>query len=148
MLALIAAGFDFTVFLSLMIPIIAIVMGILLTICIIYLDYRKRRETLELFHKERLAAIDKGLDVPPWPAALLGEGRSAASVRNPRRALLKGLIWLFLGVAVGIFLKAQNGDASPTMGLIGVAIGLAYLIYYAVEGRRTPPPTSVDAPRT
>jgi hypothetical protein len=80
---------------------------------------------------------------------LLRDEEVAARCANPRRDLLKGLIWLFLGVAVCVFFGAQNGDISPTAGFVGVAIGLAYLTYYAIDGRRrTLASSTVQPPRS
>jgi hypothetical protein len=58
------------------------------------LRYRRR----ELEHKERLAAIEKGAPLP----AITGLDVPAA---GPSRAyLLRGLIWLFGGIGISIFL--------------------------------------------
>jgi hypothetical protein len=58
------------------------------------LRYRRR----ELEHKERLAALEKGVDLPAitpmeWPA-----------LQTSRAYLLRGLVWLFGGIAVSVFL--------------------------------------------
>ena len=72
------------------------------------------------------------MDVPPLPIELL-EGRS--SKKRPRSSLLPGLVWLFVGLAVLIAVRTVARDES-LFGLIPTAVGLAYLIYYAVEGRK------------
>ena len=33
----------------------------------LYLDYRKKREVIQLHHAERMAAIDKGIELPSLP---------------------------------------------------------------------------------
>ena len=48
--------------LGVMIPIIAIVMGLGLGMLKIWTDYRKKREILQAHHAERMAAIEKGID--------------------------------------------------------------------------------------
>src|ERR1700678_4050598 len=53
--------------LEMMIPIIAIVLGISMGAWTIYLSYRKRREMFALYHEERMAAIEKGIELPPLP---------------------------------------------------------------------------------
>ena len=95
------------------------------------LNYRKRRRLIELHHTERMAAIERGMDVPPLPMELIA-GRS----RRRRSSLLPGLVWFFIGLAIVGGQAMGNDDDMPWMlGFIPLGIGLAYLIYYFVEGR-------------
>ena len=118
-----------------LIPLFGIVfaVGLPLSIPIIFavLNYRKRRRLMELHHAERMAAIERGMDVPPLPLALL-DGRSG---RRRRTSLLPGLVWLFVGVALLISMQTIS-DEEAMLGLIPTGVGLAYLIYYFVEGRK------------
>jgi hypothetical protein len=127
-----------------LIPIVAIIcsIGLPLSIPIIYLvlNYHKRRRLIELVHAERLAAIERGMEIPTLPIEILGAppvGRSA---------LLSGLIWLLVGLALMAALHGLDGHSgfggSYVWGLVPTAVGVAYLIYYFVEGRRRgQPPT-------
>jgi len=120
--------------LALMIPIVAIIMGMAIPIVVIIADYAKRRKLYELHHKERLAAIDKGMELPPLPIELLGAGP-----KGRPRYLLRGLIWLFVGLGTLIALSGiTSAEAEKTwmLGFIPTGVGLAYLIYYFAEGRR------------
>ena len=119
--------------LALMIPIIAIVMGIGIGMLAIYLSYRKRRDLFAHFHQERMAAIEKGIECPPWPDSVLADEESSPS---PRRHLLKGLVWLFIGVAGGVAVFATVAFRWALFGLVPIGIGAAHLIYYFVEGRK------------
>jgi hypothetical protein len=65
------------------------------------LRYRKR----ELQHKERLAAMEKGMPLPD----LTGE----QAAWSPRPYLLRGMMWLFSGVSLTVFLL---GIAASTGG--------------------------------
>ena len=113
---------------------IVFAVGLPLSIPIVFLvlSYRRRVRLVELHHAERMAAIERGMDLPPLPIELL-EGRS--STRRRRSSLLPGLVWLFVGLAVLIAMRTVARDES-LFGLIPTAVGLAYLIYYAVEGRK------------
>jgi len=70
---------------------IALAMAMLIVVLALYLRYRKH----QMFHKERLAALEKGVPVPaaytpaPW---------------SPRVYLLRGLLWALGGVALTVFL--------------------------------------------
>ena len=118
-----------------LIPIFAIVfaIGLPLSIPIVFLvlNYRKRRRLMELHHAERMAAIERGMDVPPLPLELI-DGQSS---RRRRTSLLPGLVWLFVGLAVLVALGTV-GEEEAIFGLIPTGVGLAYLIYYFVEGRK------------
>jgi hypothetical protein len=117
---------------SFVIPILSIVLGIGVAVLAITLSYLKRKHIFTLYHQERMAALDKGVDLPPLPESLLSEDNGP---RNPRRLLLRGLVWLFLGVAVIISVYAFAGLRLALFGLIPAGIGLATLIYYAVAGK-------------
>ena len=119
-----------------LVPLVAIMFGVGVPLSIpiiwIVLNYRKRRRLMELHHTERMAAIERGMEIPPLPLELI-DGQS----KRRRSSLLPGLVWFFIGLAVLVG-SISIGDDMPIMGgLIPLGIGLAYLIYYAVEGRHT-----------
>jgi hypothetical protein len=99
------------------------------------LNYYKRRRLMELHHAERMAAIERGMEIPPLPIELI-DGRSTPKRR--RTALLPGLVWFFIGLAVtvGALVGDADGEIPVFLGLIPLGIGLAYLIYYFVEGKK------------
>lgn len=120
-----------------LVPVVAIIFSIGLPLSIpivwIVLNYRKRRRLMELHHTERMAAIERGMEIPALPIELI-DGRSP---RRRRTSLLPGLVWFFVGLAlvVGAY-SAPDVNVPVFLGLIPLGIGLAYLIYYAVEGRK------------
>ena len=120
------------------IPIFGILFGIGGPVAIVVvwftLNYRKRRRLMELHHTERMAAIERGMEIPPLPIELI-DGRSTPKRRST--ALLPGLVWFFIGLAFVVGALAGNDEDIPVFaGLIPLGIGLAYLIYYFVEGRK------------
>jgi hypothetical protein len=76
-------------------------LAMLITLCllgltIVVIDYHSRYNTRLLEHKETLAALEKGVDLParksaPW---------------TPRAYLLHGMIWLFAGLTSFVALSA------------------------------------------
>jgi len=122
------------------IPIIAIVMGIGIAMLSVVLDYRKKREIFEMHHKERMAAIDKGMEVPPLPPEFFQDGRRRC---GPQSNLRRGLVLLFVGVAVTVAMSA-NDSRHALWGLVPAAVGVANLLVYFIEGRRAP---AADDPR-
>jgi len=120
--------------LSDLVPILGIIfaVGLPLSIPIVYiaLNYRKRKHLMELSHAERMAAIERGMEVPPLPLELIN-GQS----RRRRSSLLPGLVWFFIGLAMVAGSISIGDDLPVVFGLVPLGIGVAYLIYYAVEGR-------------
>ena len=121
------------------IPIFGILFGIggpvVVVIVWFTLNYHKRRKLMELHHTERMAAIERGMEIPPLPIELI-DGRSVPKRR--RTALLPGLVWFFVGLAVvvGSLVGDVDGEIPVFLGLIPLGIGLAYLIYYFTEGKK------------
>src|SRR5512135_1604778 len=117
------------------IPIVAIIMSLSIPIVFAIVDYRRRRDIVEAHHKERLAAIERGMELPPLPESFY------QSFKPARRSsyLLPGLVWLFVGIGLYIALGAVAGEDVRNFGLIPAGVGAALLIYYFVEGRKLPP---------
>ena len=94
-----------------------------------------------MIHRERLAAIEKGVDLPPLEQEVR---RSTWNVQ--RLLLLAGLVWVSLGVGTFVTLSALLAYATAvTQGIpqglqwIGVApvcIGLSHLIVYLIGKRK------------
>jgi hypothetical protein len=122
---------------ALFIPIVAIVMSLSIPIVYTIMDYRRRRDIVEAHHRERLAAIERGIEIPPLPESFY----QPISRRAPRTdsTLLPGLIWFFVGVTLFVALWSVARESWSYFGLIPAGVGLAYLIYYAVEGRKQVP---------
>ena len=116
--------------LALLIPIVSVTVSLGALIVWIVVWYRRRTHEIECRHKERMAAIEKGLELPP-------ESLPQPEQMPPRsRYLLRGLIWLGVGLALTFggrdWLRGPMGGS----GWIAVAVGAAYLIFYFVEGRK------------
>jgi hypothetical protein len=126
-----ALDFSFPGELIVLIPVVAIVMGMGTGMLAIYFNYRKRKEIFTLYHQERMAALDKGIEVPPLPDDFFREDnpvpfahRSYRSNRS-RRYLLKGLIWLFIGLALWIAIYRIGEPDSALFALIPIGVGRA-----------------------
>jgi hypothetical protein len=117
------------------IPIVAIIMSLSIPIVYAIVDYRRRRDIIDAHHKERMAAIDRGMELAPLPESFY------QSLKPARRSsyLLPGLVWLFIGVGLFVALGAVAGEDVRYFGLIPAGVGAALLIYYFVEGRKLPP---------
>jgi hypothetical protein len=126
--------------LGLFIPIIFIVMSIGIGMLKLYLNYQKRKDMFALYHQERMAAIEKGIELPPLPEDFFRED-SNLSRRASHGTLLAGLILLFVGVTLYVALHftvthTDSGGDAALFGLIPSGIGVACLIYYFTVGRK------------
>lgn len=95
-----------------------------------------------LIHRERLAAVEKGIELPPLEQEVK---RSSWNVQ--RILLLAGLSWLSIGVAAFVVLSALLAHPSPItsdipqgiqwIGLAPIGIGLSHLIVYMTGRNKT-----------
>jgi hypothetical protein len=108
-----------------------------------YAGYREwlRHQRRTLIHRERLAAIEKGVELPP-----LEQEQRRSSWNVQRTLLLAGLVWLSLGACVFITLSAVIAspanaklEVPPGVQWIGLglaAIGVSHLLVYAAGKRK------------
>lgn len=93
-----------------------------------------------MVHRERLAAVEKGIELPP-----LDQEVRRSSVNVSRILLFAGLIWVSVGIGAYVVLSALLAHPSPMtaeipegiqwIGIAPVGIGLSHLIVYAL-GRK------------
>jgi hypothetical protein len=120
------------------VPIIAILAGIAVAIVAMLTIHRQRLLRTELRHRERLAAIEKGFELPPDPPEVDPKAGDDA------RFLRHGLVLVAIGVTVtAAIFQLPDKNVPYLFGFISAAIGVACLAYYAIRTRRaangTPP---------
>ena len=89
---------------------------------------REKQKRAELRHRERIAAIEKGIELPPDP--------DAETAPKKGNSLKSGLINLFVGIVLYVAIAEVAGDDVALFGLIPAAIGVGSLISYFVDTRR------------
>jgi uncharacterized membrane protein HdeD (DUF308 family) len=92
------------------------------------LSYRHYRHLIDLRHKERMYALDRGLEMPTPPEGADGSGQYAPAARYLQRGLIFTLLGLSLMAAFGV----NAGATSALWGLPVTAFGIAYLILYFI----------------
>ena len=107
--------------LGVMIPITAIMGGFAIAIVAIIMGARKK----ELEHKERLIAMEKGIEIPQTQ-----QPEARPPYRSNRTA---GLVMTLIGVAVTIANWTVGGATAGVWGFIPLAIGIGLLISSALE---------------
>lgn len=98
----------------------------------IFLGYRHRRAALEMTHKERMSALEHGLDPPALPA-------DGTRQHGPMEYLHRGVVCIVVGLALMVALALNAGWASAAWALPPVAFGVACLIIHRLA--RTGPGT-------
>jgi hypothetical protein len=104
-----------------------------------------RHQQRGMVHRERLAALDKGADLPAWPV----ESPSRFDFGVDSLVLLSGLIFLAIGLG-GMFaafvivghpqVQSIPEAVPPSIALIGLPValvGVAHLIVYWVRRRNS-----------
>jgi hypothetical protein len=100
-----------------------------------------RHQQRAMLHRERLAALDKGADLPPWPE----EAPSRFDFGLDSVLLLSGLIWLAVGLGgmTAAFVIVSQPQIQrlpdavpPHIALIGIPValvGAAHLVVYRIR---------------
>jgi hypothetical protein len=107
----------------------------------IFLNFRKRRDMFAMYHQERMAAIEKGIELPALPEDFFIEDGKRGRVARPsgHGTLLAGLILGFLGLTLYLALhctvpRTETGGDPALYALIPSGLGVACLIYYFSVG--------------
>ncbi len=137
------------------IPIVAVAGGITAGI----VKTVSRHRVIELAQRERIAAIERGIDpgkLPPMPVMFSDDDAAPAymtlrqsSIHRSRGLLVGGIITLAVGVGLGVmlyFIADGEGDKNvwavgAIPALVGVALLLSSFLYsrFAIEDAATPP---------
>lgn len=115
--------------LGLLIPICGIVGGVAVALLWLATEHKRRSQLLEQSHRERMSAIERGVDVPPLPPELFEPEDRADNLDARARSLRRGLTYLLGGLAVAGALAVNRDIESAAWGLVPAAIGLAHLIF-------------------
>lgn len=115
--------------LALLIPISMIVLGAAIALVVIVTAHRRRVLRNDLRHKERMAALEKGMELPPDPAEADTGGKPGGGLRS-------GIGGILIGVVLYLALRGVADEDVALFGLIPAALGIASLVSYIVESRR------------
>jgi hypothetical protein len=132
---------------AVLIPAVAIVGGIAFAAYSMYLRVRSHREMLQMHHAERMAAIEKGIELPPLPPEILHDRYYAAGYRGGyRRRRGSGLTLVLVGVAVSVAMWQVNGDRNFWWGLVIIAWGVGRLVGEYQDRAAAPPQSGNGGP--
>jgi uncharacterized membrane protein YidH (DUF202 family) len=113
------------------IPVVAIIMGIGIAMLGMWTDHQRKSQMLAQLHRERMAAIEKGMELPPLKLDL-EPVQTAITTANPARVLRIGVLLLTIGIVLYFAIDAAGGREGALFGLLPATLGLANLVYAAV----------------
>ena len=115
------------------IPIVAIVMGIGMGMLSVWSEHKRKAQLLEQNHRERMHAIEKGIELPPLPPNLVGMGMgNGPSTASAAKSLRSGIMLVLIGVILFYAIDVAGGRDGALFGLIPAAVGVANLVYAAI----------------
>jgi Domain of unknown function (DUF6249) len=114
------------------IPIVAIVMGIGIGMLSIWSEHKRKAQLLEQNHRERMQAIEKGVELPPLPPNLVGMS-NGPSTASAAKSLRSGIMLVLVGVILFFAIGTAGGREGALFGLIPAAVGIANLVYAAIQ---------------
>jgi hypothetical protein len=116
------------------IPIVAITLGIGIGALAIWSEHKRKLELIDRIHRERMLALEKGVEPPPLPPGMVGD-LAAKPKLVPRylwpRAMRNGLMMLFGGIVLYFAVNEAGGREGALFMLVLAVLGLANLIYAA-----------------
>ena len=117
------------------IPIVAITLGIGIGCLAIWSEHKRKLELIDRLHRERMLALEKGVEPPALPPGMVGD-LAAKPKPVPKylwpKAMRNGLMLLFVGIVMYFGVKNADGEEGAIFMLVPAVLGLANLIYAAV----------------
>jgi len=112
---------------------------VLLLILIWHLKGRRREKRMEMIHKERMMAMEKGIPLPELPdfaeppaSSVLADSVGLIRI-NPRWPLGLGALFVMVGAGTSLALwltAEQDPHNAWPIGLIGVFFGVGLIFHY------------------
>jgi hypothetical protein len=116
------------------VPIVAIIMGCSIAIISIWAEHKRKAQLLDQNHRERMNAIEKGMELPPLPTAIVGDNKSnGPSTATAAKSLRSGIMLMLIGGLLFFAIERMGAEEIALFGLIPAAIGVANLIYAAIQ---------------
>jgi hypothetical protein len=117
------------------IPIVAIVMGVGIGMIAIWSEHKRKAQLLEQNHRERMLAIDKGLELPPLPENVIGAS-NGPSTASAAKSLRSGVMLVLIGLVLWVAIDRVGGNDAALFGLIPAAVGIANLVYALIQWKK------------
>jgi Domain of unknown function (DUF6249) len=118
-------------------------MGCSIAIVSIWGEHKRKAQLLEQNHKERMHAIEKGIELPPLPINLAHDNSNGPSTATPAKSLRAGIMMVLIGVLLYFAIQSIEAEEVALFGLIPAAVGIANLVYAAIQWNKDKDPPNV-----
>ncbi len=108
-----------------LIPVVAIVFGVSAGMLATWATHRRKEQFLQHVHKERMAAIERGIPIPELPRGLFDQNEQPTVARSMRT----GIIMLLIAVILYFAITTAGAADIALFGLIPGAVGIGNLFY-------------------
>jgi len=102
----------------------------------LYFKHLARQQRLDIIHKERLVAMEKGIPLPELPL----DPAAVPRVPDPREPLMHGIVWTALASGAMVMLLLLWPEANNMMlwplPLPLLFLGVGLILYYALASNR------------
>jgi hypothetical protein len=127
------------------IPIVAITLGIGIGSLAIWSEHKRKLELIDRLHRERMLALEKGVEPPALPPGMVGDLAAKPKLVSRYlwpKAMRNGLALLFGGIVLFFGVDRAGGSEGAIFMLIPAVFGLANLVYAAVlrQQEKSEPP--------
>lgn len=117
------------------VPIVAIIMGVGIGMLAVWAEHKRKAQLLEQNHRERMHALEKGIELPPLPANLVSGG-NGPSTASAAKSLRSGIMLTLIGILLYVAIDTAGGREGALFGLIPSAVGIANLVYAAIQWKK------------
>jgi hypothetical protein len=117
------------------IPIVAIIMGVGIGMIAIWSEHKRKAQLLEQNHRERMHAIEKGMQLPPLPENLVSGG-NGPSTASAAKSIRSGVMLVLIGIILWFAIDRVGNTDAALFGLIPAAVGIANLLYAAIQWKK------------
>lgn len=114
------------------IPVVAVALGMAIAMLSVWTEHKRKSQLLDQYHKERLVALDKGVELPELDRRLV----ALDEADTPARAFRNGIMMLLLGVILFFAIDRLLKERFALFGLIPTAVGIANLVYGVLLTRK------------
>jgi Ca2+/H+ antiporter len=118
---------------AVLIPIVAIVFGVAAGMLATWAAHRRKEQFLQQVHKERMAAIERGIPIPELPRGLFDQNEQPTVARSLRT----GIIMLLIAVILYFAIDSVGASEVALFGLIPGAVGIGNLFYARMLHRQS-----------
>ena len=105
-----------------------------------YFRHQERQRRMEIVHKERLVAMEKGIPLPELPL----DPPRVPKPADPRAPLMHGLVWTSLGLGamaalmvMGRFIPNAPEVVMWPLPLPLLFLGVGLILYYVLANKRS-----------